>query len=170
MRLFLFPQSPFKILFLALVVFLVPILAGAETAAETAISGTKDGVAIDGYDPVAYFTLGKPTRGTEQFSYMWQGANWRFVSAENRDAFAAKPELYTPQYGGYCAYAMAGGAFAAGDGERWKIVDNKLYLNNNWLAQKLWSGDIRGYISNADRQWPKVNPAEGKPLMETAKP
>ena len=65
---------------------------------------------------------------------------------------------------------MAGGGFAAGDGERWKIVDNKLYLNNNWFAQKLWSGDIPGYIKNADRQWPKVNPAEGKPLVETARP
>ena len=161
MYLSLFPRFPAGAVCLALVFF----LASFPAAAETAISGAKDGAAIDGYDPVAYFTLGQPTRGLEQFSYAWQGTSWRFASAENRDAFAARPELYAPQYGGYCAYAMSGGGFAVGDGERWKIVDNKLYLNNNWFAQKLWTGDIPGYIKNADKEWPKVKPATdaGKP-------
>lgn len=161
LQLSLFSRFPAKAIFLALVFFLVPFPASAETA----ISGAGDGVAIGGYDPVAYFSLGKPTLGSEQFSYMWQGTNWRFASAENRDAFAAKPELYAPQYGGYCAYAMSGGGFATGDGERWKIVDNKLYLNNNWFAQKLWVGDIPGYIRDADNQWLKV-----KPGVDTGKP
>lgn len=163
-------RSPARAIFLALVFFLVPFLASTETAAETAISGAKDGVAIDGYDPVAYFTLNKPTRGSEQFSHTWQGASWHFASAEHRDAFAAEPERYAPQYGGYCAYAMAGGGFAAGDGERWKVVDGKLYLNNNWFAQKLWDQDVPAYIRNADGQWPKVKPAVAKPVVEADKP
>lgn len=124
--------------------------------AETSISSTRDGVAIDGYDAVAYFKHGKPTLGSDEFAYSWQGAKWHFANAQNRDAFAADPAQYAPQYGGYCAYAMSGGGFAAGDGERWKIVDNKLYLNNNWLAQKLWDQDNAGYIRDSDKRWPTV--------------
>ena len=126
--------------------------------AETSISSDKKGVAIDGYDAVAYFVEGKPALGSEKITHVWQGASWRFASVENRDKFAANPEKYAPQYGGYCAYAMSGGGFAAGDGERWRIVDDKLYLNNNWFAEKLWHQDISGNIRDANEHWPKLNP------------
>src|SRR5512135_2769630 len=87
------------------------------------------GVAIRGYDPVAYFTESKPVEGSKQFTFEWQGATWRFASAANRDLFAKTPEKYAPQYGGYCAYAVSQGHTATIDPQRWRIVDGKLYLN-----------------------------------------
>jgi YHS domain-containing protein len=125
-------------------------------AAGSVISGADKGPAIGGYDAVAYFTDGKPTKGSADYTAEWQGASWQFASAEHRDLFIDAPEKYAPQYGGYCAYAAAHGSIAKGSGERWRIVDDKLYLNNNWIAQKLWQGDVPGNIKNSDEKWPSV--------------
>ncbi len=113
-------------------------------------------VAIDGYDPVAYFTAGKPVEGSSDFEYQWMGATWRFASAADRDQFAADPEKYAPQYGGYCAYAVSQGATADIDPEAWHIEDGKLYLNLSKKVQSIWMKDIPGYISKADTNWPKI--------------
>jgi YHS domain-containing protein len=114
------------------------------------------GVAIDGYDPVAYFTDGKPVEGRADFSYDWQGATWRFASAEHRDLFAAAPEKYAPQYGGYCAYAVAQGKTADIDPEAWTVVGDKLYLNYDQDIQKKWLADRDAYIRSADVAWPRM--------------
>jgi YHS domain-containing protein len=87
------------------------------------------GTAIEGVDPVAYFTQGKPVEGKSEFAHDWMDATWYFASAENRDLFAADPEKYAPEYGGYCAWAVANGYTAKIDPEAWTIVDDKLYLN-----------------------------------------
>ena len=84
--------------------------------------------AIKGYDPVAYFKQSAAVKGSPQFTTQWMGATWQFSSAENRDLFAANPEQYAPQYGGYCAYAVSEGHTASIDPEAWKIVDGKLYV------------------------------------------
>jgi YHS domain-containing protein len=114
------------------------------------------GVAIEGTDPVAYFEEGKPVEGSSEFEHEWLGATWRFASAENRDAFAADPEKYAPQYGGYCAWAVSQGYTAKIDPAAWKIVDGKLYLNYSPEVQTEWSGDIPGNITKADGNWPKI--------------
>ena len=116
----------------------------------------EDGVAIRGYDPVAYFTEGTPTKGSEEFEYEWLGAIWHFASAQNRDAFANEPNKFTPQYGGYCAWAVKEGYTAEIDPQAWKIVDGKLYLNFNKDVQKQWQQDIPGNIAKADQNWPGV--------------
>ena len=113
-----------------------------------------DGVGLKGYDPVAYFTSGQPTKGSEQYSTTWKGVNYRFASAENLRRFKVDPDRYLPRYGGYCAYAMAHDRIADIDPSRWTIVDGKLYLNNGYLAQSLWSLDKSGNIQSADRNWP----------------
>ena len=113
-------------------------------------------LAIKGYDPVSYFTTGKPTPGLAQFSTNYKGATYRFVTAENRDRFIAVPEKFVPQYGGYCAYAISLNKIADIDPDQWAIVDNKLYLNNGFLAQTLWSLDKSGNIVKGDRNWPLV--------------
>ena len=113
--------------------------------------------AIKGYDPVAYFTEGRPVKGSGEFEYEWMGADWRFASAENRNAFAADPEKYAPQYGGYCAFGVSGGYKAAIDPAAFTIVDGKLYLNYNRDVQKKWGADIRGYVAKADKNWPSVS-------------
>ncbi|MEM9807393.1 MAG: YHS domain-containing (seleno)protein [Cyanobacteria bacterium P01_D01_bin.56] len=115
-----------------------------------------DGVAILGADPVAYFTAGEYTPGSEEFTHEWEGATWQFASAENRDLFAANPEEYAPQYGGFCAYAVSQGNTAPIEPTAWEIVDGKLYLNFNDKIQKRWSKDIPGYIAQADQNWPGV--------------
>ncbi|MCB1436054.1 MAG: YHS domain-containing protein [Rhodobiaceae bacterium] len=119
-------------------------------------TGLLSGTAVGGYDPVAYFTEGKPVAGSAQFTHSWQGVTWRFASAANRDAFKAAPERYAPQYGGYCAWAVSQGYTAKGDPQIWKVVGGKLYLNYSAGVQQQWSQDIPGNIAKANANWPKV--------------
>lgn len=139
------------------------ILAAATLAAAPIAAAAKDavyqsffGAAIDGTDPVAYFTMGKPVEGSSEFAHEWNGATFHFSSAENRDLFAADPEKYAPQYGGYCAWAVSQGYTASTDPEAWKIVDGKLYLNYSKSVQQTWEQDIPGNIAAGDGNWPKV--------------
>lgn len=113
-------------------------------------------VAVQGYDPVAYFVDGKPREGSRQHVHQWNGATWRFASAANRDRFAADPERYAPQYGGYCAWAVAQGYTAPIDSYAWKIVDGKLYLNYDKEVQAKWEKDIPRFIQQADTNWPRL--------------
>lgn len=115
-----------------------------------------DGVAIKGYDPVAYFTEKQPVEGKAEFSHDWQGAKWRFASAENRDAFAREPEKYAPQYGGYCAYGVSQGYAVKIEPDAWTVTGGKLYLNYDKSVRKTWEKDIPGYIVAADKNWPGV--------------
>lgn len=132
------------------------ISAGTAGAVEPVNKSFFGGVAIDGYDPVAYFTESKPVEGSKDFSHEWQGATWRFASAEHRDLFAAEPEKYAPQYGGYCAWAVAQGKTADIDPEAWKIEDGKLYLNYSKKIQTRWEDAMTENIRAADENWPKL--------------
>ena len=115
------------------------------------------GLAIRGYDPVAFFKDGTPIEGSKEFELTWKEAKWRFASAENRDLFEADPERYAPQYGGYCAWAVAQGSTASVDPKNaWEIVEGKLYLNYNKDIQEKWAKDIHGNIAKADANWPAV--------------
>jgi YHS domain-containing protein len=133
---------------------LIPLAAQAKSA--EVYTGILSSVAAGGYDPVAYFTEGKPVAGKSDITHQWKGATWRFASEKNRDLFKAKPEAYAPQYGGYCAWAVSQGYTAKGDPNYWKVVDGKLYLNYDASVQKNWEKDIPGHIGNANRNWPKV--------------
>ena len=117
---------------------------------------TEHGLAVKGYDPVSYFITGIPTPGLAEFSATYKGATYRFSSAENRDRFIGTPEKFVPQYGGYCALAISLNKIADIEPERWTIVNNKLYLNNGFLAQTLWSLDKSGNIARGDHNWPLV--------------
>ena len=117
-------------------------------------------VAVQGYDPVAYFTLGEPTKGSDDFSTTYMGAEFRFASQANLDAFLAEPTRYAPQYGGYCAWAIADGQYAKGNAKNWAIVDGKLYLNYNKSIQKKWDKDRAGFITRGDAQWTEL---QGEP-------
>lgn len=132
------------------------ILSLPAAAVEPVFTATFSDVAIRGYDAVAYFTEGKAVEGREEHSFEWKGAEWHFASAENKDLFAADPEKYAPQYGGYCAWAVAQGKTASTDPEAWKIVDGKLYLNYNRKIQEKWQEDVPGNVAKADESWPKI--------------
>ncbi|MCL7940543.1 YHS domain protein [Halomonas sp. ATCH28] len=117
---------------------------------------TRDGLAIGGTDPVAYFTEGRPVAGSPDYQLVWHEATWQFASAEHRDRFEADPEAYAPQYGGWCAWAAARGEAASTVPEAWKVVDDKLYLNYSRFIQWRWERDIPGYIEAADAHWPDI--------------
>lgn len=145
-----------RILVAAVAVALAALLPVAAQAAPRVNKSFFGGVALDGYDPVAYFTDGKPVAGRPEITREWNGATWRFASAEHRDLFTADPAKYAPQYGGYCAWAVSKGYTADIDPEAWRIVDGKLYLNYDREVQKLWEQDVPGNIRKADANWPRI--------------
>ncbi len=124
----------------------------------------KHGVILAGHDAVAYFTEGKPVLGSPDFTATHNGATYRFSSAENRDVFAADPERYAPQYGGFCAYGLTFGKKFEVDGKAFEIVDGKLYVNKNRKVYKKWAKDISGNISTADEKWPVIEHTPAKDL------
>lgn len=143
-------------LFFRLAVMMGVLFSAGELRAEKPVNTTFTGVAIKGYDPVAYFTAGKPMKGSSDFAYEWNGAEWRFASEGNRDAFKADPVKYAPQFGGYCAWAVSRGYTAGIDPDAWKIVNSRLYLNYSTKVQAQWSEDIPGNVAKAEENWPKI--------------
>lgn len=134
----------------------VALLAPAAVA-DSYYTGLVRGVAVGGYDPVSYFTVGKPVRGKKEFEASWDGVKWRFSSAENRDTFLESPQKFSPQYGGYCAYAVGIGRTAKGDPRQWKIVGGKLYLNYNRSIKRTWERKQSYYIKTANKNWPRLS-------------
>jgi len=119
---------------------------------------TADGtpLALHGYDPVAFFTVGKPTVGNAKFFTSYKGASYYFASQENLDKFKADPVKFVPQYGGYCAFGVSVGKKFDGNPDFWKIIDGKLYLNLNADVQKKFDADTAGSLKNAEGNWPKI--------------
>ncbi|TVR89317.1 MAG: YHS domain protein [Spirochaetaceae bacterium] len=117
---------------------------------------SKKGVAIRGYDPVAYFTMHQAVEGDPRYSHHWNGAVWHFASSEHRDLFVAEPEHYAPQYGGYCAWAMSKGSLAGINPKAWHIEDNRLFLNYNARLNRRFLKDLPTRIREADQNWPLV--------------
>lgn len=114
------------------------------------------GAAIKGYDPVAYFTAGKPTRGNAAHTVSYNGARWLFASAENKALFEKDPQKYVPAYGGYCAYGVSQGYLVKIEPEAWAIRNGRLYLNYDTTVQKQWSQKPAEYIGLADKNWPSL--------------
>lgn len=138
--------------FLALLALLPAIaFAGKEPVYTARFSD----LAVEGYDVTSFFE-GTPVRGSAQFEHEHLGAVWRFTSAANRQKFIDDPEKYSPQYGGYCAWAAAQGYTAKGDPEHYSVVDGKLYLNFNASVHKRWLGDVPGFIQAANDNWPAL--------------
>ncbi len=132
------------------------LVSGVALAASNKVFVNSAGVAINGTDPVAYFSEGKPVEGSAEFATEWMGATWQFSSAENRDLFVAAPEDYAPQYGGYCAFAVSQGYTASTVPEAWTIENGKLYLNFSLGVRERWRRDMDDLIARADENWPGV--------------
>ena len=145
--------SPFRIVVLSLFVSSVALSAAP-------LNKNSKGLAIEGYDPVAYFTESRPAEGDAAVQHEWNGAVWRFAGAENRDRFAESPESHAPQYGGYCAYAMSQGKLAKIDPAAWTVVDGKLFLNYSLGVRKKWQKNRAEYIRQADANWKEHLDAE----------
>ncbi len=120
------------------------------------VNTDQTGLALSGYDPVAYFTVGEPTKGDFQITAEHGGATYRFASEQNRRQFLQNPDRYVPEYGGYCAYGVAVNAQFTADPTIWKIVDGKLYLNLDENIAKKFNQDIAGHIEKANANWPEL--------------
>src|SRR5260370_9985054 len=133
--------------FIPLLAAVVAIPAFAQEQKVPRVDASAKGIAIKGYDTVAYFEQSQAVKGSPKFEYTWNGAKWLFAPAAHRDGFAKDPTRYAPQYGGYCAFGVSQGQAVPGDPEAWKIVDGKLYLSYNTEIQKEWVKDIPGHIT-----------------------
>jgi len=132
-------------------------VAGGAVAGNTVNTGYFGGIAIMGYDPVAYFTEGRPVKGTEEFSYRWLGTPWYFASEEHRDLFIKDPARYAPQYGGYCVGEVAAnGVTVSVDPQAWRIVDGKLYLSYDEGFANEFGAHPEEYLSKAEANWSQV--------------
>lgn len=114
------------------------------------------GIAIQGYDTVAYFTDGKAVKGSDAFTHQWLGATWHFASAEHRDLFSAEPAKYAPQYGGYCTSGIVIGNIHRADPKIWRIIDGKLYFNGSQSALNTWAEKSPKGIEATDAEWQKL--------------
>jgi YHS domain-containing protein len=121
-----------------------------------------DGVALHGYDPVAYFVAARPQQGQSQYSYQYKGSTFYFANEANKRAFIATPEKYAPQFGGYCAYGASQGYKVSTQPDAFAIVKDKLYLNYNTKVQEIWKQDVPGNIARAEKNWPEVSKAPQK--------
>lgn len=131
-------------------------------AGDAIYTGFFSNKALDGYDTVAYFVEGKAVKGNNAYTIEYKGADWYFSSRKNRDLFVSEPDKYAPQYGGFCAWAVAAkNDRAPGDPEQWTIVRDanntpKLYLNYDSDIKQRWEQDIPGFIMKSDKNWPRL--------------
>ena len=138
-----------KLFFVALVFLSSAVLAQDKVF-------VKDGIAINGYDAVAYFAEGKPVKGVESLSLKSDNSTWLFSTKENLEKFKNDPAKYKPQFGGFCAFGMSRGYTAPTDPNAWTVINDKLYLNYNLDVKKDWLKDRDNLISTATKNWEQL--------------
>ncbi len=141
---------------LILAIFMLGFVA-ASRAEGTKLNLDKQGVAIQGYDPVAYFTLNKPVKGNPKFQSRYQGAIYYFVSPEDKAVFDANSSKYEPSFGGFCAYGVSRNKLVEIDVEAFQIVDGRLLLQYSKSVQKDFNKDPQGNLAKADKNWPALS-------------
>jgi hypothetical protein len=132
---------------------LAALFMASMAAADDRINKDAENLAILGYDTVAYFTDGRPVKGSPEFEYVWHDARWRFASAEHKALFASEPDRYAPQFGGFCTGGVGLGNLAPIDPEAWVIVDGRLYLHYNKEGRDETAADPKAHIASAAESW-----------------
>lgn len=146
-------------IFRLLFVLVVSLFSSQVFAADPPFYSHSKKGAIKGADPVAYFSLlpgDKAVIGSDDITYEWRGATWKFASEANRDLFSKDPEKYAPQFGGYCAYAVGLGFTNSILPNSWSIIDGKLYLNHNRFTKRRFLKKQDEAIAKATSNWPEV--------------
>lgn len=141
-----------KNFFVLLCLFCLPLLADAPKI----YLDNDNHFALEGYDAVTYFEGGQPEIGVKPNQAEWQGVYWRFSKAENLKKFEKNPNKYAPQYGGYCATAVAKGRLTGGLPNLWEVNDGKLYLFCSHEALQQWKENRKELKKSADNNWPKI--------------
>ncbi len=143
-----------------LVIVLLTLSAAVGRAAFAAeiVNATAAGIAVDGFDTVAYFELGHPVKGRADHSVVYKGVRWLFATPEHRNAFAADPERYAPKFNGFCAVAVSEGAAAEVDFVNgWTIVDGALFLNWSAAIKRTFLTELSERLPASRRNWPDVH-------------
>ena len=117
----------------------------------------KNGIAIQGYDPVAYFESNKAIQGNSEINAEYNKATYFFSSEKSKTLFLKNPKKYAPQFGGFCAYGVSENHTSPTDPQAFTIVDDKLYLNYNMKVKELWSKDREDRILKANENWKTLN-------------
>jgi len=151
-----------KKLILSLVVGLLALPVLAQTATKTLVNVDDAGVALQGYDPVAFFTDGKPVKGDRSFPARHGGAIYFFASKANRDLFKAHPEKYEPAFGGYCAYGVSRKKLVEIDVDAFQIVDGKLLLQYSKSIRDDFNAEAKANLAKAEANWPALVAKKGK--------
>ena len=115
----------------------------------------RDNIAAEGMDVVTFFS-GKPQLGKPEYATRYKGADWYFFSQANKELFLTNPEHFAPQYGGYCAWAVAKGKMAKGNPDHWSVESGRLYFNYNARIQRRWEKKRARFIARADARWPEL--------------
>jgi YHS domain-containing protein len=150
-------DMPSKIITTAGAVLVLAMLTAPGVRAESAGDVNQiDGIALHGFDPVAYFTQNKAVKGEAEFTAQYKGVTYEFASKEDQATFQANPAKYVPQYGGFCAFAVSKGVKADIDPHAFAINDGKLYVNYSEKALQAYQGDVKGNTENANHNWPDV--------------
>lgn len=129
---------------------------------KTLLNLDKQGIAIQGYDPVAFFTQNRPVKGRPEFESKYNGARYLFASAEDKSAFDANPAKYEPQFGGFCAYAASQNHTAPVKIEAFQIVNGRLLMQYDLDIRNKFNKDTQGNLQKADKNWPGLAQKEGK--------
>jgi len=149
-------RKPHKLILAAILCLGTVSIAAPSFAAEPAVyTSWKNNIGAGGYDVVSFYS-GVPAEGNSEFTAEYMDAEWQFSTQANLDLFKTNPEAFAPQYGGYCAWALAKGKLAKGKPEHWTVEDGKLYLNYNKRIQKRWEKDKLNFIAQGDENWPSV--------------
>ncbi len=143
---------------LGLVLLVASAAVGKVASAAEIVNATVAGIAVDGFDTVAYFELGHPVKGRADHSFVYKDVRWLFATLEHRNAFAADPERYAPKYNGFCAVAVSEGAAAEVDFiNGWTIVDNALFMNWSAAVKRLFLTELSERLPASRRNWPDVH-------------
>src|SRR6185369_14110964 len=151
----------------ACLLLLLGAAARADGLITTIVTDPLTGVAIDGYDPVSYFTDPEPQPGVPDYEYDWGGVPWYFESAANRDVFARNPEIYAPQYGGHCLMSLSRGYLSDGKPRLYAVEGLKLYFFYSSANRDAYLMARSAAVAEAEKNWPKLRPGLSGPNSET---
>lgn len=149
-----------KRFFSLLVAFGLALSASAQT--KTLLNLDKAGVAIQGCDPVAFFTDHQPVKGRPEFASQWHGAIYEFASREHKALFDKEPMRYEPAFGGYCAYGVSRNKLAPIDVDAFQIVDGKLLLQYSRSVRDDFNADQKANLQKAAQNWPGLVQKKGR--------
>jgi YHS domain-containing protein len=141
----------------------IGVADAAANSQKVLVNIDKDGLALQGYDPVGYFTEHRPVKGDPRFRSTYRGAVYQFAGSQNKALFDGSPAKYEPQFGGYCAYAASIDTISPISVEYWEIVDDRLLLQHNQKAWDAWHKDAKGNLAKADQNWPGLIDRNGAP-------